>query len=102
MVNLDSKEVLWVNKTPSSTMYCRPLKFVLTKENPVLVKQMHNDFIEKFKNLECSVIDTNGSTVEVSYDMLKNVLIIINMDFLHSTAGYAFLNAYCTLLTVFL
>lgn len=69
MVNLDSKEVLWVNKTPSSTMYCRPLKFVLTKENPVLVKQMHNDFIEKFKNLECSVIDTNGSTVEVSYDM---------------------------------
>lgn len=69
MIDLTSKEEVWVNKSPSSTLYCRPIKFVLEKENPDLVRKVFNEFNEKIKNLECDVIQKNGKVVEVTYEM---------------------------------
>lgn len=69
MVNLTANKVIWINKTPSSTMFCRPIKFVLEKENPNLVRKVFHEFDDKIKNLECDVIEVNGTIVEVSYDM---------------------------------
>lgn len=69
MVNVTSKDVLWVNKTPSSTLYCRPIKFVYEKENPALIKKVFREIGDSITNLECDVIELNGATVEVAYDM---------------------------------
>lgn len=69
MVNLTSKKIIWCNKTPSSTLYCRPIKFVLQKEKPDLVKKVFSEVDEKIKNMECDVIEMKGAVVEVSYEM---------------------------------
>lgn len=69
MVNIISNEHLWVNKTPSSTLYCRPIKFILEKENPTLIRKVFDEIDAKIKNLECDIIETTGVVFEVSYEM---------------------------------
>lgn len=38
LVDNVSGNIIWENPTPSSTMYCRPIKFMFKKESPSLVK----------------------------------------------------------------
>lgn len=43
----DGETVIWKNETPSSSLYCRPIKFIFCKESPLLVK---NEKKSTFKN----------------------------------------------------
>lgn len=69
MVNSVSQKVMWINETPSSTFYCRPIKFILKKENAELVREQYRCITEQIKNLECDLFEVNGKIVEVSYSM---------------------------------
>lgn len=63
---MSSNQAVWINKTPSSTSYCRPIKFIFAKENSNIVKNTYNEIIN---NLECSVIKLNNIVAEVHYEM---------------------------------
>lgn len=50
LIEKTSGAVLWKNPRSSSTLYCRPLKFLFCKENENLVKQEYDEFENCFKN----------------------------------------------------
>lgn len=54
--------IIWCYKKTSSTINCRPIKFILTKE---LVRKEYNYIMEQIQNLElhCTMID--GSVANV-------------------------------------
>lgn len=49
-----SDEVIWENPKPSSTFYCRPVKFQFAKETIDFVKQEEADMKEEIRNLAVS------------------------------------------------
>lgn len=68
-MDLTSGQDVWTNQTPSSTNYCRPIKFYFSKENAQLVRDEYKEMTEKINGLECDVIDLDKRTFEVSYKM---------------------------------
>lgn len=67
MVNLISGKDIWINETPSSDNYCRPIKFLFAKENKQLIRKEYKIMSEKIENLECDIIEKNAVIFEVSY-----------------------------------
>ena len=49
LIDKSSKTVAGKNPSPSSSLYCRPLKFLFSKENENLVKQEYNEFENNFQ-----------------------------------------------------
>lgn len=64
-----SGEVVWSNATPSSTRYCRPIKFCCAKENPQLIRDEYKIITEKFETLECAVVERKSMVFEVFFQM---------------------------------
>lgn len=64
LVECDSGQVLWVNPRPSSTLFCRPLKFLFMKENANLIRAEDSKMKEQIKKLLNYKNIKNGSEVE--------------------------------------
>lgn len=61
--------LIWVNKTPSSIRYCRPIRFKFAKEEKYFVKNQYkyySDLLEKVKTYEFKIDEFNFT---VSFDM---------------------------------
>lgn len=66
--------IVWDNPTPSSTLYCRPIKFMFTKESPSLIKDEHMRIEQLIKNLKHSTIQFGSDSLQVSHNMLFTMI----------------------------
>ncbi|CAH2003441.1 unnamed protein product [Acanthoscelides obtectus] len=47
LIDMETNKVLWKNESPSSTLYCRPIKFLFKKENADLVRNTEKEIVTK-------------------------------------------------------
>lgn len=66
----EGSEVLWSNETPSSTRYCRPIKFEFIHETMEISKNEHQRVENRIKNL----VAMQYKNVTVNYEMLFTMI----------------------------
>lgn len=71
--NIDRKEV-WENSRPSSTMYCRPIRFKYIKECKDVVKSEEQIITSYIEELQPWEIYKNQEKIVVRYEMLFTML----------------------------
>lgn len=67
---IDNNDVIWQNPRPSSTMYCRPIKFIFAKETTELTKTETNRILEEVDNLTETVCDLGDFQISVKHVLL--------------------------------
>lgn len=68
-VDGEESSVLWNNPRPSSTKYCRPIKFEYEKETKEKTQDEVSSIKEEIKNLLPTKIETNNGTYLIGVDM---------------------------------
>lgn len=68
--NGTSKTIFWQNPAPSSTRYCRPIKFVYAKETVELTKNEVKKIEDQAEKLLPTEITVNGLKVSVTTTMI--------------------------------
>lgn len=65
---VDSKNgtIIWNNPRPSSTRFCRPLRFLYEKESKELVKEQIESVQSEIRNLAPTTVLTNDDTREIT------------------------------------
>lgn len=72
---MDTGKHVWVNARPSSTLYCRPVKFIFKKENAELVREEEKAMVEKISNLQnFNLTLDNEKSYTVSYELLFTMM----------------------------
>ncbi|XP_028966364.1 uncharacterized protein LOC114828005, partial [Galendromus occidentalis] len=66
--------IFWNNPKPSSTNYCRPLRFELTKETPEVIRAHVARVEEEISDLETFVVTVRGSTLSVDFKMILSMI----------------------------
>lgn len=66
--------IIWQNPRPSSTMYCRPIKFIFSKESTELTISETNKVLEEINHLVPKVYEINGKEVFVKHEMLLTMI----------------------------
>ncbi|CAH1987322.1 unnamed protein product [Acanthoscelides obtectus] len=75
LIDMETNKVLWKNESPSSTLYCRPIKFLFKKENANLVRNTEKEIITKNENLIPIEIKTKeGHSYIIEVDMMLTML----------------------------
>ncbi|CAH1998142.1 unnamed protein product [Acanthoscelides obtectus] len=75
LIDMETNKVLWKNESPSSTLYCRPIKFLFKKENADLVRNTEKEIITKIENLIPIEIKTKeGHSYIIEVDMMLTML----------------------------
>lgn len=54
---------LWVNPHPSSTLYCRPIKFLFLKENEALIKEQESQLLREIQSLSPYQFNTSDCDI---------------------------------------
>lgn len=62
-------EIVWKNERPSSTKFCRPIKFEYASETPEKIRSDVNDINEQIKNLIPTILETNNGIYEVVHNL---------------------------------
>ena len=71
LVNEDTKEAIWTNPKPSSTHFCRPLRFQYTKEDQVVLKEEYACLNQETSQLRPTFLkDEIGITHTIETTML--------------------------------
>lgn len=66
----EGNNIIWQNPRPSSTIFCRPIKFIFAKETTELTKIETNKVLEQINNLEATSCDFGGSKISVKHKLL--------------------------------
>lgn len=66
----EGNNTIWQNPRPSSTMFCRPIKFIFVKETMEMTKIETNKVLEQINNLEPTFCDLAGSEISVKHKLL--------------------------------
>lgn len=66
----EGNNIIWQNPRPSSTMFCRPIKFLFAKETTELTKIETNKVLEQINDLEATFCDLGGSEISVKHKLL--------------------------------
>ncbi|CAH2012741.1 unnamed protein product [Acanthoscelides obtectus] len=75
LIDMETNKVLWKNESPSSTLYCRPIKFLFKKENADFVRNTEKEIITKIENLIPIEIKTKeGHSYIIEVDMMLTML----------------------------
>ncbi|CAH1963231.1 unnamed protein product [Acanthoscelides obtectus] len=75
LIDRETNKVLWKNESPSSTLYCRPIKFLFKKENADLVRNTEKEIITKIEKLIPIKIKTKeGHSYIIEVDMMLAML----------------------------
>lgn len=72
--NTIEKNVLWLNQKPSSTSYCRPIKFFFEKETRSNILKYVKDVENEISNLKQLNIKINDNLVNVRYNMILSMV----------------------------
>lgn len=70
LYNKQNDEILWQNPRPSSSWYCRPIKFRFTKETTELIQLEINSINDEVQNLK----SFSTSNIEVEYTMILTMV----------------------------
>lgn len=71
LVDPVTKRIIWSNPRPSSTMYCRPIKFIFIKETADVIRTEESKMVEKISDLkDYETCNADGKYVNISFDML--------------------------------
>lgn len=70
----DGNDIIWQNPRPSSTMYCRPIKFIFSKESTDLTIRETNKVSEEINQLVPTACEVNGREVTVEHEMLLTMI----------------------------
>lgn len=70
----ENQKVLWNNPRPSSTHFCRPIKFMFVKESPVLVMTEESKLKSSISELQHFATTSHGKNVTVNYSLLLTML----------------------------
>lgn len=68
------EEDIWINKTPASTKFCRPIKFEFKKETKETIKGEVDAVREQIKSLQPNQIVINGQTVIINYKLMLTMI----------------------------
>ena len=95
LLNKDSKEVYWLNKTASSTRFCRPIKILYEKETDELSMKVYNSIIDKIACLQ----SLNSQDCFISFDLLSTMndgKVKNNLNILYHLLSFSTLSLYAT------
>lgn len=70
----DGETVIWQNPRPSSTLYCRPIKFIFAKETSEFTREETNKLLDEAKHLLPTVCSFEGSQISVTHDLLLTMI----------------------------
>lgn len=74
LIDQNSNKTLWCNPRPSSTFFCRPIKFLFLKENASLVKEEEKELETNISNLKDFILNFKGVELCINYDMILSML----------------------------
>ena len=66
----NNKKIIWLNPKPSSTFYCRPIKFAFIKENAEVVRKEEKKITDSVKQLKVYSAMVEKKTFQISYEMI--------------------------------
>jgi len=69
-----SNQEIWTNKSPSSTLYCRPIKLMFAKENRSLIHEVERDISHQIQRLTNLTLSSNGYHLEISFKMYLTMI----------------------------
>lgn len=70
-----SSNIAWQNPRPSSTMYCRPIKFIFSKETTEMTVSETNKILEEINALLPTIYSVeNGPEVSVKHELLLTMV----------------------------
>lgn len=69
-----TNKLYWTNPRPSSSFYCRPIKFTFSKENSDLVKSEECMMADNIKKLSNFQFNEGVNTIIVSYNLLFTMI----------------------------
>jgi len=72
--NLNENNILWLNTKPSSTSYCRPIKFFFEKETTNNILKYVKDVENEISNLKQLEIKINDDLVNGRYTMIHSMV----------------------------
>lgn len=70
----DNTKILWQNLSPSSTRWCRPIKFVFAKETSELAIQEKTYIENQIRQLKSTKIALNDKEIEVHHELLFTMI----------------------------
>lgn len=70
----NSGNIVWQNPRPSSTMYCRPIKFIFSKETTNFTVTETNKVLEEINQLIPTIGNVNGNEVSVKHELLFTMI----------------------------
>lgn len=62
--------IIWQNPRPSSTLYCRPIKFIFSKETTEFTITETNKVLEEISQLLPTLCSVDGSQISVQHNLL--------------------------------
>jgi hypothetical protein len=71
---LNTQVILWENPRPSSTRYCRPLKFLYAKETKEVTKTEVGRVEKEIMELKSVELNINNSVLCINYTMLMTMV----------------------------
>lgn len=74
LVDRDTNKVLWNNPRSSSTFFCRPIKFIFSKETSQLILQEDSLIKKKIDDLKELKVTQDEKNISVNYTMLFTML----------------------------
>lgn len=66
--------IIWVNISPSSTRFCRPVKFRFTKENTDVIKTEVNDMNDQIDHLRLTQCIYNQKNIAVKHKLIMTMV----------------------------
>lgn len=67
-------ETIWNNVVPSSTWFCRPIKFQFVKETDTLIRQEINEINSEINELKPFIFEAEDYTIEVVFTMTMTMV----------------------------
>lgn len=71
---VNGSNIIWQNPRPSSTMYCRPIKFIFAKETPELTLSETDKIFDEINNLLPSICNFNSAEVSVTHELMLTMV----------------------------
>lgn len=70
----DTKSLVWDNPRPSSTRFCRPIRFTFVTETPDIIREEVNRMKYEISNLKDTVLNFNGKTITVTHTLVLSMI----------------------------
>lgn len=69
-----SSNIAWQNPRPSSTMYCRPIRFIFSKESSEFTMSETNKVLEEVNKLLPTMCNVDGNEISVKHKLLFTMI----------------------------